>query len=617
MEETQVLIVGAGPSGLALGLALARFQVRSVILEKDSEVTIDPRGVYLTGDAVRILYDLGLENEVSTIGHEVHKINFHRSSFGTKPYYRMNIGTRDVLQQAVPEGILQSQPRLESALREKVRSSKYCTLRTACRVINITHDDLPSAEYIDEQEKRHQIRSEWLVGADGKVGVVRKHFLEPTAGIIQEEGKYPYNGTWIAANLKISIPTPQTHPTYPLWDLGYSPEAVYDLFWPEGWHFCGPPGKATATGRFGPPEERMWRHELCQSDWNDSMDAESLFWEHLKPMITRERDDDRGCDFSSPVQFPVDCIKILRCRPYRFAHKVVNRWFHKRVVLIGDAAHVFPPFAGQGIASGVRDAHQLAWRLALLLRSKSQGEALVNNILGSWALERRKSVDDAAKFTMLNGYLCNNEPSIWLRILLHLAMFLESNQFSFQFLDPQAIVERRGFTHVQGGFFLENSHGGARLTQMYVQSNKGVSILSDSLLQSGDCIFTIVAICNGVDDSRIYQDAKEAVEGSGIDPAVLSASSIVMLSPTYCGECIKPVESVSGEQVQVFSPAMHPGERPGMSPQQNGHAYLDRLGRSTRFALLRPDFFAVSCCKNVKELEKCLSWLKGRLVPQE
>lgn len=42
---------------------------KSVILEKDSEVTIDPRGVYLTGDAVRILYDLGLENEVSTIGH--------------------------------------------------------------------------------------------------------------------------------------------------------------------------------------------------------------------------------------------------------------------------------------------------------------------------------------------------------------------------------------------------------------------------------------------------------------------------------------------------------------------------------------------------------------------
>lgn len=86
MDEAQVLIVGAEPSGLALGLALARFKVRvrflctfssqplltqrkSVILEKDSEVTKDPRGVYLAGDAVRIFYDLGLENEVSTIGH--------------------------------------------------------------------------------------------------------------------------------------------------------------------------------------------------------------------------------------------------------------------------------------------------------------------------------------------------------------------------------------------------------------------------------------------------------------------------------------------------------------------------------------------------------------------
>lgn len=480
-------------------------------------------------------------------------------------------------------------------------------------MINITYDDLPIVEYIDEQEERHQARSEWLVDADGKVGTVRKHFLEPTAGIIQEEGKYPYNGTWIAANLQITIPTPQTHPGYPLWDLGYSPEAVYDLFWLEGWHFCGPPGKATATGRFGPPEERMWRHELCQFDWNDSMDAESLFWEHLKPMVTRERDDDRGCDFPSPVQFPVDCIKILRCRPYRFAHRVVNRWFHKRVILIGDAAHVFPPFAGQGIASGMRDAHQLAWRLALLLRVKSQGEALVENILASWALEWRKSVDDAAKFTMLNGHLCNNEPSIWLRKLLQLAMFLDSTRCSFQFPDPQAVVKHRGFTHVHGGVFLENSHGGARLAQLHVQSNESESVLSNTLLRSCDCIFTIVAICNGGDNSRLYQDAKEAVDGSGIDPAILSTSSVVLFSPNYSNGCNTSVESVSGEQIKVFSPVMHPGRQPGISPQQNGDAYLDRLGKSTRLALLRPDFFVFSCCKNVKELERCLSLLKKRL----
>ncbi|UKZ74762.1 hypothetical protein TrVFT333_002432 [Trichoderma virens FT-333] len=459
---------------LRLLVTLWPLRFMSVILEKDSEVTKDPRGVYLTGDAIRILYDLGLGNEVPTIGH-----------------------------------------------------------------------DSPD--------------------------------LSPVGSRIL-------------------------------------PEEVYNLFWPEGWHFCGPPGKATATGRFGPTEDRTWRHELCQSHWNDSMDAESLFWEHIKPMITRERDDNRGCEFPGSVQFPEDCIEILRCRPYRFTHKVVNRWFHKRVILIGDAAHVFPPFAGQGIASGVRDAHQLAWRLALLLRTKHQGEALANGTLESWAVERRKSVDDAAMFSMLNGYLCNNKPSIWLRGLLLLAMFLESSRFLFQLPDPQAIVERRGFTNVRGGFFLENYHGGARLTQIYVQSDKVKAVLSDTLLRPCDSIFTILAICNGGDDGRIHKDAKEAVGRSGIDPAIVSESSVVLLNPNHSGSAIESTELDNGDQIHAFSPAVHPNGQARTNPQQDGHSYMDRLGRSTQFAILRPDFFVFSCCKNVIELERCLSLLKKQLA---
>ena len=88
MEEIPVIIVGAGPAGLALGLSLAKYEVhvrhfpldaspfrqllnggQSVILEKEQGITEDPRGVYLAGDAVRILYDIGIRDQMAAIGH--------------------------------------------------------------------------------------------------------------------------------------------------------------------------------------------------------------------------------------------------------------------------------------------------------------------------------------------------------------------------------------------------------------------------------------------------------------------------------------------------------------------------------------------------------------------
>ncbi|KAH6658245.1 hypothetical protein BKA67DRAFT_209369 [Truncatella angustata] len=405
IEETQVVIVGAGPAGLTFGLCLAQYQITSVILEKEREVTTDPRGVYLTGDAIRILCSLGLHADLAKIGHVVETIHYHVNSFSTKPYFSVGLA-EDSLHQSLPNGLLQSQPQLEHALRRQVTLSKWCTLRTGCEVTGQYRAEPPVVEYLDEHGTPRRIQGSWLIGADGKVGIVRKHFLEPTTGIRQQRGSYDYTGTWVAANLKITPPTPQTHPKFPLWQLGYTPDQVYNLFWPEGWHFCCPPGKATATGRFGAYHERLWRHEFCQDDWHDEMDAVRLFWEHITPMITRGQDTD-GYKLPEQVQFPRDCVEILRCRPFRFVHKVVNRWFDGRVVLIGDAAHVFPPFAGQGIGSGVRDAQQLAWRLALMLSQPQISNLTKSNILDAWTLERRHSVDAAAYMSMLNGTMIN------------------------------------------------------------------------------------------------------------------------------------------------------------------------------------------------------------------
>lgn len=69
METVPVVIVGAGPSGLAMGLSLAKYGVKSMILEQQLEITQDPRAVYLNGDAVRILWNLGVREQFKDIGH--------------------------------------------------------------------------------------------------------------------------------------------------------------------------------------------------------------------------------------------------------------------------------------------------------------------------------------------------------------------------------------------------------------------------------------------------------------------------------------------------------------------------------------------------------------------
>lgn len=76
----------------------------------------------------------------------------------------------------------------EHALRGRIKASKYCTLLTGCEFVNQISEDTPQIEYIDEMGELHILESQWLVGADGKTGIVRKYFLEEKAGVKQVEG---------------------------------------------------------------------------------------------------------------------------------------------------------------------------------------------------------------------------------------------------------------------------------------------------------------------------------------------------------------------------------------------------------------------------------------------
>jgi len=385
--------------------------------------------------------------------------------------------------------------------------------------------------------------------------------------------------------------------------MGMSPEEVYDLFWPENWHFCSPPGKATASGRFGPREARLWRHELAEPDWDDAKDALELMWEHLTPMITR-RADRAGRPFEDgDITFPRDCIEILRCRPFTFAQKVVNKWFHDRTILIGDAAHVFPPFGGQGIACGVRDADALAWRLALLLRIPSCTKETRNEVLHAWSSERRQGVNDSTRLTMVNGRLCNKSKPWGFFIFRQIEYLFSFVPGAPNLRSMAQAAERAGYKPTKDGFFLSSHQGGGKMAQVYVKPRSGPPLLSDNLLRRGESIMTILVLNSNTDDTA---SIKQSLRSMDMPKSIISEKSIISISTHPKGR-----DSVHGEMFWICQ--RDELKEFGVQGDYDDQSYLNRFSRGTVYVIVRPDLIVFAACKTISELEVCMKDLKEKL----
>ena len=138
---------------------------------------------------------------------------------------------------------------------------------------------------------------------------------------------------------------------------------------------------------------------------------------------------------------------------------MVNRWFHNRVVLIGDAAHVFPPFGAQGIANGIRDAFALSWRLGLLCR-QSFSSAQADGLLSAWSRERRKGVTDASVVTAASGNLFIGRSFLFTISMRVLSDFLNLVPSWRDWIIRKQMSDAQGYSGVDKGFFLGGSEAG-------------------------------------------------------------------------------------------------------------------------------------------------------------
>jgi 3-(3-hydroxy-phenyl)propionate hydroxylase len=325
-----VVIVGAGPTGIAAATLLAQYGINSVVLERWESIYPQPRAVHLDDEIYRILARLGLAEEFATISRPCRGLRLVEPGPRVLAEFARHASGRH----GYPEASMFDQPRLESLLRTNLSRYPPATIRANTEVTALGQAGIGPVrvDYTDRADgSQHSILAQYVLGCDGANSITRDSIGARMIDLRFEQ-------RWLVVDVATET------------DLGQ---------W-EGVHQVCDPHRAATYMRVGTTHHR---------------------WEfRLLPGETAE--DYRQVDRLHPLIAPwtesvgVDQLKIMRVAEYTFHAQLADRWRDRRVFLLGDAAHLTPPFIGQGMGAGMRDAMNLAWKLAGVLRGQLPDSAL-------------------------------------------------------------------------------------------------------------------------------------------------------------------------------------------------------------------------------------------------
>ncbi|MGV9362279.1 bifunctional 3-(3-hydroxy-phenyl)propionate/3-hydroxycinnamic acid hydroxylase MhpA [Amycolatopsis sp. NPDC003731] len=336
--KVPVVIVGAGPTGLTAAALLGRYGVECLVLERWESVYPQPRAVHLDDEVHRILGRLGLAGAFAAISRPCHGLRLLDPDLRVLAEFRRSPGGG---RHGYPEANMFDQPDLEHLLRTHLETLGAVTVRGNTEVTGIRQDG--TGVRVETAERgtgtRETIHADYVLGCDGANSLARTAIGATMADL-------KFDQRWLVADIATTA------------DLGA---------W-EGVHQVCDPGRAATYMRIGKTRYR-WEFRLLPGETADDFDDLG----RLHPLIapwTRE--------------IPADELEIVRVAEYTFRAQLANRWRDRRVFLLGDAAHLTPPFIGQGMGAGLRDAVNLAWKLAGVLDGTLPASAL-----GTYEVERK------------------------------------------------------------------------------------------------------------------------------------------------------------------------------------------------------------------------------------
>ncbi|MFJ2770949.1 bifunctional 3-(3-hydroxy-phenyl)propionate/3-hydroxycinnamic acid hydroxylase [Streptomyces sp. NPDC087300] len=321
--DVDVAVVGAGPVGMTLAALLGRAGHSVVVCERYPGLYGLPRAASLDGEVMRALQGLGLAAELAPLlrAQEAYEWRNGAGELLSRQVFR------DVGASGWADHYMFHQPDLEDALYGVCAALPNVDMRFGTTVTGLTQDrDRVTLGTADGAT----LTARHAVGCDGGNSFVR-HAL----GIEQDD--LGFSEPWLVCDLELRRPAVE---------LGLPP--MLQIGDPEG------PTTIITTAA----ERQRFAFMLDEGDDLERERAADRVWARVSRHLSRDDAD------------------IARAATYTFQSLVARRWRAGRVLLAGDAAHQMPPFLGQGMCAGVRDALNIAFKLSLVRRGVQDTEVL-------------------------------------------------------------------------------------------------------------------------------------------------------------------------------------------------------------------------------------------------
>lgn len=342
-EDTifDLIVLGYGPVGATLSNLLTQQGLRVAVIEKEAGVYHLARAGHIDAETMRVFQSIGVADKLEPttettlasrfVGADGALLMEHRRGDGTEPY-------------GWKSDYMFFQPTLEALLRARQQEFGGATVLLQHEAYAVRSENDHVSVDVEDLESRRllAVRGRYVVGCDGARSLIRR-----LVGAGQED--LGFKQRWMVVDVKQHA------------DLGLEKVST---------HHCNPDRPVYASVL----AQGNLRWEVMLKDTDDVAEVTSheAIWRFIENSVR-------------PV--PRGSGTIARSAVYTFESVLADTWRKGRLLIAGDSAHRTPPFLGQGMCAGIRDAANLAWKLTAVCSGRAD-----DALLDTYATERRPHV---------------------------------------------------------------------------------------------------------------------------------------------------------------------------------------------------------------------------------